>query len=62
LAAEETAMAHQNRYIMRDQVREQIRSIMGDEDSRRDAPPLGGHFFATGVVAFFYTLIIVLGQ
>ncbi|MGD8308774.1 MAG: hypothetical protein PVG98_04975 [Chromatiales bacterium] len=55
-------MAHQNRYIMRDQVREQIRSIMGDEDSRRDAPPLGGHFFATGVVAFFYTLIIVLGQ
>jgi hypothetical protein len=59
---QETAMDPQSRYVMRDQVRDQIRSIMGDTHSRRDASPLDGHLFATGVVAFFYTLVIVLAQ
>jgi hypothetical protein len=51
-----------HRYVMRDQVRDQVRSIMGDPEPRSHAPALGSHFFATGVVAFFYALIVVLGR
>ena len=53
-------MTFDTRYIMRDQVRDQVRSIMGEADHRSNRPALGGHFFATGVVAFFYTLVIEL--
>jgi len=53
-------MQHHNRYLMRDQVRDQIRSIMGEEHGRLDRRTLGSHLFTTGVLAVFYALLVTL--
>jgi hypothetical protein len=53
---------HHHRYLMRDQVRDQIRSIMGEEDTRLDRRTLSSHLFATGVLAFCYALLLTLSR
>jgi len=53
-------MHHRYRYLMRDQVRDQIRSIMAEKDARLDRRTLGGHLFATGILALVYALLVAL--
>ena len=56
-------MLHDNtRYIMRDQVRDQVSSIMGGAGKREEGRDLAGHLYVTGAVAFFYALLIALAQ
>jgi len=47
---------------MRDQVRYQIRSIMDEEPPRPGREQLAGHLFATGLVAFFYALLVAVSR
>jgi hypothetical protein len=49
-------------YVMRDQVRDQIRSIMEEENPRPNRDQLAAHLFATGLVAFFYALLVAISR
>jgi hypothetical protein len=55
-------MRLQGRYLMRDQVRNQIRSIMGEETSRFERRRLGSHLLASGVLTFCCVLLVILAH
>ncbi len=55
-------MRVQSRYLMRDQVRNQIRSIMGEETSRSERRRLGNHLFVSGVLTFYCALLVILAH